>query len=438
MSTHVRSTVRTGLGTTHSASVTDIPGTTAAPPLDLGLALAAGPLVWRQPDAPVEGSAFVSAIGLLGLVTSAVGALATMSGPVWSSRVLPAVGLLVSLVLLAVPLGVFLVDGRPIPLMSDRPGAAIALRAMTITCFVTSWLLIAQRHALPLFASLSTYLAADLSLSAWQLGTPVQAINWAKRTLWSWPNLGVIVAVGLAVALGSTVGVALASAGGGYLMLFLAFAEAQVLDHLRVRTATGRSNHDKLALADEHRRRSHWLHDDVLSLVTGVQMKLERDDLSQAEVARELGELDHQLRLRQADEQLRSGSATLGQLVQPYLRQAQNMGVRLVETPTSETASLRFAVAQARRAQRVLGVTIPNSVQAGATTIAVRFNAGPRHLDIEVEDDAGGFDVDHLPAGRGLSVLIEELRPEDNLRLEPTEAGTRVIAHLTIMSEETT
>jgi hypothetical protein len=405
--------------------------------LDLGLALAAGPLVWRQSDDALDGAGPAATFGLAGLavVLTAGAALTISRGFSTKADGYILAGLGFSAFVLSVPFVAILVGLRRVRPLSARPGTAAFVRAAAACGLGSCWLLLTRRTELPFALPVSTAIAADLAISAWSLPTTVAALAWARQCFRSWPHAGALFAV-LVLAMKGIRGQALAVLFTAYGFGALAFIQLHFLDRMRTRLL-GHPAYHELALVDEHRRRSHWLHDDVLSLVAGVQMKLERNQLDIADVSRELTDLDHQLRLRQSEEQIRSGSATLGELLQPYLRHARNMGTTIVEAPARETASIRLKPKDARLAQHVFGVLIPNAVQARSTTLAVRFESTPRRkkLVVDVEDNGGGFDWTDLPAGRGLDGLRLELGA-NRLRFRRTSDGTCVSVDLYLPTME--
>jgi hypothetical protein len=275
----------------------------------------------------------------------------------------------------------------------------------------------------------------EAAVTARSLGVRVDPRAWLARALKSWMHLGFLTGVALVIVNDPTLETAFVAVGVmvvSYSSLVVAVATAAWVD----RTLAAIDRRADLRIEQyaegEDRRRSHWLHDDVLGMLTGVQMKLEREQWDSATTAAELRWLDHQLRLRQSDEIVRSGAATVSEVIQPYLRYAQNMKVVVAEVPAWEVGSFRLSERDARRVQRVFGVAVPNALAAGATWLAFRVGAiGTDTLVVEVEDDAGGFDTSKLVPGRGLAVLERELQP-DTLRLRRTATGTLVHAELQV------
>jgi hypothetical protein len=415
-----------------------MPNVAAAPPgdLDLWLAFAAGPAVWADDDEP-------GGLELLGvLLVAVVGGLALL--PVvaraprleeQSSVAAAVIGVILGAALLSVvPMSLAL--GHPAPgLLTHRPYVAALLRVVGAVGFVVCWLTLSPVWAFPLLSLLGVVGGGEAAVTARSLGVRVDPRGWLARALKSWMHLGFLTGVALVIVNDPTLETAYVAVGVmvvSYASLGVAVATAAWVD----RTLAAIDRRADLRLEQyaegEDRRRSHWLHDDVLGMLTGVQMKLEREQWDSATTAAELRWLDHQLRLRQSDEILRSGAATVSEVIQPYLRYAQNMKVTVAEVPAWEVGSLRLDEADARRVQRVFGVAVPNALAAGATWLAFRVGAiGTDTLVVEVEDDAGGFDTSTLVPGRGLAVLERELQP-DTLRLRRTASGTLVHAELQV------
>jgi hypothetical protein len=188
---------------------------------------------------------------------------------------------------------------------------------------------------------------------------------------------------------------------------------------------------EEAVVVREHRSRGHWLHDDVCADLRLLRLRLEGGSFDPGAVLVELDELDHRLRLRQLDEFIGSGVVRLAEVVQPFLRRAQQQRVVIVESPTVEDAGLVVDGRTARTVQRVVSVLVANAVQAGTATLAVRLSASAGRIEVEVEDEAGGFDLALAPVGRGLDGLRHELGP-GALTCERTARGSRLRAVVTM------
>jgi signal transduction histidine kinase len=180
---------------------------------------------------------------------------------------------------------------------------------------------------------------------------------------------------------------------------------------------------------NEHRRSAHWLHDDVCAQLRLVTLRLHRGALRTDEVVGMLDELDFALRLRQLDELLQSGTARLAEVLQPFVRNAQNHGVTVERVPTYETASAVVDRDAGQMLRHAASVLTSNALNAGATRLSFDVSVDSEQVHLAVVDDAGGFDHDDLTAGRGLWSLLHELGP-GNLTIDRVDGGSRVAAHV--------
>lgn len=140
-----------------------------------------------------------------------------------------------------------------------------------------------------------------------------------------------------------------------------------------------------------------------------------------------LDELDFALRLRQLDELIESGTVRLAEVLQPFLRNAQNSGVLVERVPSYDIASTEVDHDTGNTFRRAAAVITSNALNAGATRLSFEVAVHDEHIDLVVIDDAGGFDASDITAGRGLWTLRHELGP-DNLYIEQHETGSRVHA----------
>ncbi|MEN9506917.1 MAG: hypothetical protein RI958_2843 [Actinomycetota bacterium] len=182
---------------------------------------------------------------------------------------------------------------------------------------------------------------------------------------------------------------------------------------------------------DEHRRRAHWLHDDICAQLRLVTLRVQSENLSTTDVVSLLDDLDFALRLRQLDELIESGSVRLAELLQPFLRNAQNYGVHVERVPSYDVASTEVDHHTADLFRRAAAILMSNALNAGATTLALDVAVHPDHIELLVLDDAGGFDPSEHSVGRGLWSLRHDLGP-DNLGIEKHEGGTRVRASIPV------
>jgi signal transduction histidine kinase len=344
-----------------------------------------------------------------------------------------------------------------------RKAAPLALTATTLVCMIGPALTLfgRARRTRPLWANLTFRSLVGLAMVAGIFGTApgwaallstglgivigadtsltAYAIGWrpSPRQLWwalaSSPlHLGVVGGlVGTAVAVpdidvGDTllpvyltvhVWVALACVTAWSVSRMIAAEEARA-ELVRLETAR-----------NEHRRSAHWLHDDVCAQLRLVTLRLHRGALHTDEVVGMLDELDFALRLRQLDELLQSGTARLAEVLQPFVRNAQNHGVTVERVPTYETASAVVDREAGQMLRHAASVLTSNALNAGATRLSFDVSVDPEQVHLAVVDDAGGFDHDDLTAGRGLWSLLHELGP-GNLTIDRVDGGSRVAAHV--------
>ena len=273
-------------------------------------------------------------------------------------------------------------------------------------------------------------LGIDAALSLRGVGMEVRA----APSLLAFARSGLHIGAGIGFVIVTQVrDLDLRSVGARYGLLWIAIAIAlgvvtfaQALEH---RSAEERLATERDTRASEHRERAHWIHDDVCSELRYVRLRIEHGTMAGADVSSALDELDHRLRLRQLDELLASGTVRLADLLQPFVRTLQDRGVRVWDVPTFEEADRVVRERPARDIRRALSVLVMNGVNAGATEMAIRCRATPPDMVLEVEDDAGGFDLDDTQPGRGLEVLRRELGAE-SLWVNRTVAGSIVGARI--------
>ena len=180
-------------------------------------------------------------------------------------------------------------------------------------------------------------------------------------------------------------------------------------------------------IRDEHRRSAHWLHDDICAQLRLVTLQVQTGEVSMHEVGGLLDELDFALRLRQLDELIESGSVRLAEVLQPFLRKAQNYGVVVERVPSYDLASTEVDHDTGVAFRRAAAVLTSNALNAGATSLCFDVAIHQGFLELTVTDDAGGFDPADITAGRGLWSLRHDLGP-DNLTVERVGYGSRVRA----------
>ena len=181
------------------------------------------------------------------------------------------------------------------------------------------------------------------------------------------------------------------------------------------------------ALRQEHQRHAARLHDDIVGRLRVLRARLEDRGDEVIDLRDHVADIEHELRVDQLDASVRSGTASVAELVQTYVRFAVNHGVTITEVPRFDDTDVVLEPDAGWLLKRVLAGTVSNAVTAGATALAVRIERRDDGLlAVEVEDDAGGFELTDAHVGRGLHRLREELG--GHLSVNATDLGSRVRA----------
>ena len=270
---------------------------------------------------------------------------------------------------------------------------------------------------------------ADGTLTIWVLGASPEPIRWIRRFFFGPLHFGVLGGlVGSSIVLGHrpstwvlfslylAMWVGLIGAGAALLVLD---SISQQLDQNRV---TDRAD----IAASEREYRAHWIHDDVLSEVQLASLRIASGTNSPRDIHNELLELDHRLRLRQLDETFRGGDVHIYEVVQPHLRRAQALNIELQRVPPHEATQRKISEADGRLMSRTISILTSNAINAGTTRLAVDLDPTERDdvVCLSITDDAGGFDLASIPAGRGLSTLIRDLGPNQLSRSDADGGST--------------
>jgi hypothetical protein len=105
----------------------------------------------------------------------------------------------------------------------------------------------------------------------------------------------------------------------------------------------------------------------------------------------------------------------------------QALGIAIDAVPSLERVGFTVDESTGRLLGRVLAGLTSNEINAGATHLAYDVGASGDDIFVAVTDDAGGFDFEHLPAGRGLERLVAELG-RDRLVRRPAPGGSTMVA----------
>jgi hypothetical protein len=263
-------------------------------------------------------------------------------------------------------------------------------------------------------------------LTAWALGVEASGASWWWRFQRSSIHAGVVLVCVVAVALDPDEALPVL----GVLLTFQVIALAAGLTcHGLVALRDAVAHHDARlrteVAAEAHGRLAYWLHNAVTTPLRHLRLQAQAGRLGTAEVAAALADHEHALRRRQLDEELATGTVQVAELLQLQVRRAEDQGVRVVAVPRFDDAPASVEGEVGRVLQRALDVLVPNAIAAGATELGFAITAGARAVAVEVTDDAGGFDLAEVPAGRALDSLRRDLGP-GGVTVTPTGSGSRV------------
>lgn len=186
----------------------------------------------------------------------------------------------------------------------------------------------------------------------------------------------------------------------------------------------------------EHRERAHWLHDDVCAELRLVSLTVQTASSTKDEIIRLLDDFDHRLRLRQLDELLGAGRVRIAEVLQPFIRHAQNAGIEISGVPDFEQAALTLSGTSARLAARAASVLTSNALSAGAKSVWFRVARDAGTVLLSVSDNGRGFQLADAPPGRGLWSLNQDLG-EGGLEVhERTGGGSTVVARIPTVDKD--
>ena len=278
----------------------------------------------------------------------------------------------------------------------------------------------------------------DASLTCAELGWKARPITWYGQFVRSGFHFGVIGAVIATFAVGGSARLSVVVPLFAVLHVWLATAVVTLwaLSTLHKVNVAERAQAVAEVVESERRQRAHWLHDDVCAQVRLVSLKLQTGNSTTDEVVGLLDDFDHQLRLRQLDELFGAGSVRVAELLQPYIRHAQNNGASIAGVPGFEEAAVQLSEKSARLTARAANVLTSNALNAGATTISYEVRTADGFLYLAIADNGPGFSLADVPHGRGLWTLINDLKP-GGLTISPIHTGgTNVVATIPYTERE--
>lgn len=393
------------------------------------VALAAGAAPWRSDDSPRT-----SIHRLVGFVE--VLALLCCLGTAWGMTLHDDRALTAAAVA-SVSVAALLID--PVLLVFRRPPVS---RNVPFYLFVHGFMLVLVGLCLlavlpgwaALFSvSLGVALGADVSLTLLDLGWKPRPMRWWVDFFISPLHIGIVGGFAAAVVVGSET--ALHDVWPIYVAIQLWYVVA-LLTAWCISDIVDRMEDDRLAILaeireEENRRRAHWLHDDVCAQLRLITLRLQTGTTDGDEIVRLLDDLDHQIRLRQLNELSAAGKVTVAEVLQPYIRRAQNLGVRIDSVPAFDEAAVELDECEARQLARAAGVLSSNAMNAGATALRFEVTSVAGELRLTVADDGPGLRADEVPAGRGLWTLGRELAPGGISVLDADSgAAVRATIHL--------
>jgi hypothetical protein len=387
-----------------------------------------GPGRW-MPRAPSSTMSAVAA-GCVGSLAT-VGIMATLDAD-GDTRILRVGGAWAAVSLLALPL-VWRSPGGwstgVIGLGIRIAGLGLLVAAVMVP-FAAEW-------SVALWPAVGVFVGADAALSIRSVrrlpagGMPlVPMVLSARHLLW------LVLVAAAAVAFGSGWAAVLATVAAAEAVALVAMLTTWWALRLFARYDSEVRTSRAAVLEREYRAHAAFIHDDVVPAVRLLRQQLVRggvpDPDSLGQVVAELERLEHTLREGQLEATLRSGGATVAEIVQPFLRIAQSNRVALRGVPSRDVGSLRLGESEGRLLRRCVAVPVTNAVLAGAQTLAIDIDIDGTHLVVVIEDDAGGFDQHPLHQGRALDQLAGEL--PDAISVERVDGGTRVTSRVPIGS----
>jgi hypothetical protein len=389
------------------------------------IALAAGAAPWRSDDSPRT-----TIHRLVGFIE--VLALLCCLGTVWGMAVVEDRSMAFAAVA-SVSVAALLID--PVLLVFRRPPVS---RNVPFYLFVHGFMLVLVGLCLlavlpgwsALFSvSLGVALGADLSLTLLDLGWRPEPMRWWVDFFISPLHIGIVGGFVAAVVAGNST--ALRDIWPIYVAIQL-WVVVALLTAWCIADIVTTMEHDRSAIVadvrkEENRQRAHWLHDDVCAQLRLITLRVQTGTTDGPEIVALLDDLDHQIRLRQLNELSAAGRVTVAEVLQPYIRRAQNLGVRIDAVPAFDHAAVELDDVEARQLARAAGILSSNAMNAGATALRFDIASADGELRLTVADDGPGLRAEDVPAGRGLWTLGRDLAP-GGISVLDVETGAAVQA----------
>jgi signal transduction histidine kinase len=402
--------------------------------LDTWIALLAGPNPWINGDEPIESwTRLLCFVETFAMAVTASTLLTADGNGTTDHRIATYTGTLAIALLAIQPITRLL--GRPPRVRSMHTNLVARAVLFATLCFSISVVLPGWNALWS--SSFAVAVGIDASLSCKELGWEANPRRWYLNFLRSGFHLGIIGALAATIVLGSRESVVLPVFACIHLWAATSMITLWVVSNFHRGQLHERADAIAEVVEAERRQRAHWLHDDVCAQLRLVSLKVQTNTTTHDEIVELLDDFDHQLRLRQLDELLGAGRVRVAELLQPYIRNAQNHGVTINGVPSFEEAALALPEASARLAARAANVLTANAINAGATTISFEVSRDDRFLSLTVMDDGPGFNLSEIPHGRGLWTLAEDLKP-GGIEVSPgAERGVSVTATIPISERRT-
>lgn len=309
-------------------------------------------------------------------------------------------------------------------------GVRVTVRSMLALALMTSAFAV-----MPGWASLNTWpigiaLGADAVLTSWALGWHLRPLRWWPAFVLSPYHLG---------AIGGLLGAATFQQSGSvwstafpvlvalHSWVIIASLTAWGLNQLDESEKADRQRLYDTAATVEHQKNAHWMHDDLCAQLRLVSIQVQSRSIEFEDVAQLLDDLDHQIRLRQLDAIFATETVRVAEIIQPWLRRAQNNGVLIDRVPSLDDVSMVVSTEVGREFSHAVSVLTSNALNAGATRLSFDVTRTEEYLSIIITDDAGGLSASELPVGRALWSLQQDLG-DGQLVVTPTDTGTMVQA----------
>ena len=400
---------------------------------DFAIALTAGPNAWVTPDSAstpmVRAGLSLALIGLTAMASAALAEIAYQDrGRSLAAHFAMSAATIVSLATLAVSAVAAL-------RRQQHHGGRQSMRLWRIGAlmvFCTIWISTVSPAASILIWPLGLFTGVEAALTARLIGHDRRTRTLYRDYMISPLHLGAVTAVlvwAIAKGTASFHRVALTCICSLEVAALAAVVSYGVIRKLFMREAQFSAAVQLAERTEEFHRLAHWIHDDVCADLREIRVKMASQTLDHVQISHELDHLDDRLRERQLDEMLNSGAVSAAEIIQSYVRRAQNAGVRIEAVPRFEEASVMLAGEPARLLRRCAAGFVANAVAAGTTVLGFQLEYDNDDLVLEVTDNAGGFELASAPSGRGLASLAAELGSH-RLTSRPAGSGTTMMARI--------